>query len=270
MTEGPTAVPARGPLWWAAMVAAVIVFAVACGFLARWQWHRYEDKTQRQQTIARNYDAAPRPVGDVLPAVSTPLPARSTWTPVQVAGRYDVQGQVLVRNRPYYGQYGYEVVVPLQPADGGPALLVDRGWVPNGRTGAAPDAVPPAPSGEVTVVARLKPGEPSQGATDVKGQLGSIHLPTVAQRSGQPMLLGGYGVLARETPQTSPAPSVLPRPQDEGGRGINASYAVQWVLIGVAGLAAPVMLVRRDRRRAEGGEVAARPRKRRIWDDEDE
>ena len=52
---------------------------------------------------------------------------------VRATGRYDAAHQLLVRNRPLEGQVGYYVLTPLV-TDAGPALLVDRGWVPAGAT----------------------------------------------------------------------------------------------------------------------------------------
>ena len=40
---------------------------------------------------------------------------------------------LLVRNRPFEGTYGYEVLVPFIDASGA-TVLVDRGWVQNADT----------------------------------------------------------------------------------------------------------------------------------------
>ena len=50
-----------------------------------------------------------------------------------------------------------------------------------------------------------------------------------------------------------PAPELLGAPELDGGEGINASYAVQWLLFAVAALGFPYWFVRRGRRADEAG-----------------
>jgi cytochrome oxidase assembly protein ShyY1 len=224
------------------------------------------------------------------------LAAKDVWRSVRVSGSYDAQAQVLVRNRPLDGGYGYEVLVPLLPDSGGPALLIDRGWLPNGQTSDAPDSVPAPPAGPVTVTAHLLPSEPAKAGTLPAGQFASIDLARVAAETGQP-LRPAYGVLAAESPAPATAPTKLPEPDDGGYWGVNLSYAFQWGLFAIAGLAFPFVFLRRRRRlRAEDeasltGEsaqtaqpagpkdpatgpvvpaAAGRRKRTRIWDDEDD
>jgi cytochrome oxidase assembly protein ShyY1 len=258
-----------------------VVVAGACVALGRWQWHRFEDKHARKQLVERNYDAPAVPVRQLL-APGSAFDPQQQWRPVRAQGRYDVSATTLVRNRPRdvggSPVYGYEVLVPLVLNDGS-ALLVDRGWVANGTTGDAPgerpDSVPAPPEGRVDVVARLRPSEPRRDQRTPQGQVGSIAVGQVAQAVGRP-LFPAYGALVSESPAAAEAPQPLGPPQLDGGEGINASYAVQWWIFAAAALAFPVWF--RRRRRAESGEsvtddglqLAAAPRRRRIWDDEDE
>lgn len=277
------------------LVLVALLAALACLALGRWQWDRYHTKHERRQLVAANYDAPAIPVRDVLPAGSRELDPRHQWRPVRAAGRYDVGATTLVRNRARDAsgagpQYGYEVLVPLV-LDDGTALLVDRGWLPNGtrgdRPGQQPDVVPPPPSGRVEVVARLRPSEPDRAGQTPPGQVATISVDRVARGLAYP-LLPAYGVLASERPTPDGAPALLARPRLDGGEGINASYAVQWVLFATLALGFPFWFVRRQRalatqprdlHRAEPARAEpARadqahprpPRRRRIWDDEDE
>ncbi len=272
--------------------ALAVVFATACVLLGRWQLHRYQDKHERTQLVSRNYDAPPVTLTSLLPSPTTPFAADLQWRRVTVTGRYDVTGTTLVRNRPWTGPnadatYGYEVVVPLRLADGS-ALLVDRGWIPNGSgrgdPGRAPDSVPAPPPGTVTVVARLRPSERARGSRLAGGQVASLSVDAIAEPLGYPVR-SAYGVLASESPAVTPAPELLDAPERDGSEGINASYAVQWVLFALLGLGFPVWVARRrralaaepDQRRGDAdGELPLRPleparlRKRRIWDADDE
>ena len=139
---------------WLGWFLLVVLASLACLWLGQWQWGRYEDRSARAERIESHYEADPVPVTEVL--TDDPVAIDDEWTRVRATGSYDTGHQVLVRNRPLDGTYGYEVLLPLR-LEGGGTLLVDRGWVPNSPKGAdvAPD-VPPAPDGTVTVTG---PGE---------------------------------------------------------------------------------------------------------------
>jgi cytochrome oxidase assembly protein ShyY1 len=267
------------------LLLVAVVVALGCVGLGRWQWHRYEGKHQRNELVTRNYDAAPVPLAQLLPSPDSRFDPTMQWRPVRVTGTYDVAATTLVRNRARdIGDtgptFGYEVLVPLR-LDDGSALLVDRGWVPNGTSGShpgqEPDSVPAPPPGRVEVLARLRPGEPVKHGDVPAGQVASIDLGQVARATGE-RLYPAYGVLAKETPSAADAPALLGRPELDGGEGVNVSYAVQWVVFALLALGFPFWWLRRQRQQAEHPElrtpvrepVGAAPRKRRIWDDEDE
>jgi cytochrome oxidase assembly protein ShyY1 len=59
----------------------------------------------------------------------------------------------------------------------------------------------------------------------------TIHLPTVAELLDEPTYIGGYGLLASESPSVADMPLAYPKPLlDEGA---HLSYAFQWVAFGV-------------------------------------
>ena len=251
---------------WGGYLALVVVFALACGLLSWWQWARRAEAVAEIERVAVNYDAAPVQVADALPELDAWSESRE-WLPVELTGRYLVDDQLLVRNRPYNGASGFEVLVPFQLADGR-IFVVDRGWVPVGSSIEAPDAVPAPPDGDVTVVARLKPGEPTlPGRTAPEGQLATIHLPSVAELIGDDTYTGAYGLLASE----DPAPSERPQPalKPEANEGPHLSYALQWIAFGVLAFVALVWAFRRERRIAAlpaDEQAAARAPKRRSED----
>jgi cytochrome oxidase assembly protein ShyY1 len=180
--------------------------------------------------VTSNYSATPLPFA-AAEAQFSRLDADKEWTQVELKGRYDVGGQRVVRNRPLNGQPGYEVVVPFRLTTG-QTVVVDRGWLPIGNnTPGRPDSIPEPPSGDVTVVVRLKPGEPElqRGAPD--GQLASIDLPAYAAQLGYPVLTGAYGQLASETPAVATMPYPFPKPSVE--EGTHLSYSLQWFAFGV-------------------------------------
>ncbi len=256
----------RGVRRWGGYLALVLVFAVACGLLSWWQWARRAEAVAEIERVEINYDAAPEPISDVLSSLDA-WSEDDEWLPVELTGHYLVDQQLLVRNRPYNGASGFEVLVPFE-LDDGRIFVVDRGWVPVGSSIEAPDEVPAPPDGEVTVIARLKPGEPTLlGRTAPEGQLATIHLPSVARLVGDDTYVGAYGLLASEDPATSerPAPAVRP----EADEGPHLSYALQWIAFGILAFVALYWAFRRERRIAAlpaDEQAAARSPKRRSDD----
>ena len=272
---------------WAIYVAVAVAFAIACAFLSDWQFSRNEERAAQLALIERNYDAEPVPLADVIPAGGE-LEPQDEWRPVRLTGEYVVDEQLLARNRPHGGTAAFEVLVPFR-LDDGRVLLIDRGWVPPGQDRPEPDAVPTPPDGEVTVIARLRPGEPlpASGRSAPDGQVPTINpalvAETVAPDVGVALELSAYGVLVSEDPAPASAPHALESPSEDPGPHL--SYAIQWILFAVMGFVFIGYVIRTERRHrreeaeeadadaARGSADAAAPasrRRRRDRDAEDE
>lgn len=259
---------------WLGALAAAIAFGLICIYLGSWQYGRYEDRSAAARAVRTNYGAEPVPLEDVLPAGGT-LADAQVWTKVEARGRYATGEALMVRNRPQNVTYGFEALTPLDLRDG-TALLVDRGWVANGpRADVIPD-VPAAPQGEVRVTGWLRQGEPSLDREMPGRLLASINLSEAAQKSGS-NLRDAYLVLESEDVgdgQEPPRPAPLLPPDTDTGP--HFAYAMQWWLGSLAGFVIVGVYLRRevqDAREAatpESQRVPAKPRKRRIWDEEDE
>lgn len=271
---------------WAIYVALAVVFAIACAFLSNWQFSRNEERAAQLALVERNYDAEPVPLAEVIPADGE-LEPQDEWRPVRLTGEYVIDEQLLARNRPHGGTAAFEVLVPFR-LDDGRVLLIDRGWVPPGPDQPEPDAVPAPPDGEVTVVARVRPGEPlpASGRSAPDGQVPTINLAlvaeTVAPDVGETLELSAYGVLVSEDPAPASAPHALESPSEDPGPHL--SYAIQWILFAVMGFVFIGYVIRTERRHrreeaeeaeadaARGSSAVAAPasRHRRDRDAEDE
>jgi len=238
------------PTKWLGYLGVVVVFAIICAFLAHWQWSRHEEKMAVVHQLEQRYDAAPVPLQEAVPTLGAYDPGLE-WQPVTMTGRYLEDETLLVRNRPLNGQPGFEVLVPFQ-VSGGDVFVVDRGWVPTGNAQDAPDLVPAPPSGEVTVVARVKPGEPAVGdRTGVPGtnQIATIQLSEVQARVDGDIYSGTYGLLASEDPAPAEAPVKSSAPEID--TGLNLSYFVQWIMFAVGAFAFLFYVFRQERRNRE-------------------
>lgn len=243
---------------WLSGLAFALAAALVCVLLGVWQWHRREARLARNAVVIANYDRAPQPLAQVLdPQV---LPASQEWAPVRLQGRYLADATILVRNRPLDGAPGYRVLVPFQldpdvgidsSAGAGQVLLVDRGWLPIGATGQGPDTVPMPPRGDVDVVARLRPPEPTDQRGAPQGQTQRITPAALAEDVAAradvapgALITSAYAMMASESPAVSTTPRALPRPEiDEGP---HLSYALQWVVFAVFFVGGWVMLARRQ------------------------
>ncbi|RKS68049.1 cytochrome oxidase assembly protein ShyY1 [Motilibacter peucedani] len=239
----------RQPRWiW--LTLAVVAVSLLFARLGLWQWHRAQAKWASNDAVTTRAHATPVPAQSLLSTDRKPG-KRDEWRQVSLTGTYDVAHTVLLRNSVEDGDRGYEVVVPLRPASG-PALLVDRGFILANGTALALPAVPPPPSGEVTVVGRVRP--PDKGSLQLSEETST---PTVkrlvpreiAQSQGVGPVYDAYVERSSETPTASGTPRELDLPSADVG--LNLAYFVQWyafILVAVGGWWA---LLRRDVRDAE-------------------
>lgn len=252
-----------------------VVWAVACVFLGRWQWHRYEDKSLSQHQVSDNYNAAPVAVTSILHDKDTKLSPNDKWRQVKLVGHYEPAKKLLVRNRPNDGYFGYELVIPFDQRSG-PTVLVDRGWLDNGRTANEPRTVPPTPGGTVTVIGWLQPGEQAKNNQPVPGQVASINLDTIAELTNDDLLTGGYVLMRSEKPApaaTTKGLAALPKPDPCTYAGINFSYALQWWAAAIGGILLMLYRCWKEEQEAVHGPKPPKPKKPkkvRIWDEEDE
>ena len=264
---------------WLTALAVAALFAGACVYLGRWQWSQHEDRAANAHRITSHYFASPVPLSRAMPEPNANLPRAKEWTLVSATGRYADRSLMLVRNRPNNGVFGYEVVIPLELADG-TSLLVDRGWIPNGQNAAEPSPVPATPTGDITVTGWLRMGEPSLRRQLPTGQLASINLTEARAQTGA-SLYGAYLILRGEA---GPPGQGIVRPraleEPDTGEGPHLAYALQWWLSAPVGFALVLVGARREHLEASrsndsarAGAAAApsprRVRKTRIWDEED-
>lgn len=216
---------------WLSYLLLTAIFAGACVALSTWQFARRDEARQEISRVLANYNSEPVPLESVLPELESFNPD-DKWIPVTVTGTYLTENQLIVRSRPREQVAGVEVITPLRTTDGS-IFIIDRGWLPANENPEDPYVIPNPPSGVVTVVARLKAGEPSiPGREMTEGQLATIELPLIEEVLNEPTYTGAYGLLDSETPgpvEQTPLPALKPS-LDEGA---HLSYALQWIMFGL-------------------------------------
>ena len=84
---------------WLTWFLLAVLFAVACGFLANWQFNRRAEAVSKIELVLKNYNQEPLLLEEVLDFDETEIRANQ-WRPVVLEGQYLPEGSVLVRSRP--------------------------------------------------------------------------------------------------------------------------------------------------------------------------
>lgn len=227
----------RRPRWafflrpgWLALVGVVIAFAYLCfTVLAPWQLGKNTKTTRENAQISRSLKAEPVPLTGVLPRQDSLAPDEQ-WQRVTATGHYLPDRQVLARLRVIEGDPAFEVLVPFA-VDGGPTVLVDRGYVKPEQGSRVPPFAP-APGGTVTIVARLRDSEPvPEGKNpfreDGAQQVYAINTPQISTLLDVP-LTAAYLQLVDDQPGGLGA---IGLPHLDSGPFL--SYGIQWIAFGI-------------------------------------
>ncbi len=248
---------------WIALALVVVGFAAACFWvLAPWQLGKNSQNEHQNDLIKRAESAEPVPV-DELYRDGRPI-TDAEWSRVQLTGSYLPDKEVVVRLRSVDGSPAYEVLTPFAETSGS-TYLVNRGYV-TPEQGTALPPITPAPTGQVTVQARIRASESTMPGREPRTEAGAIQVysidPVLISRTVDVPLAAGYLQLTDGQPG---ALGVISLPQLETGPYL--SYGLQWLAFG---LMAPLGLgyfawseIKQRRANASGTDVPPRrPRER--------
>lgn len=242
-------------------ILLLIVFlaaAAVCARLGIWQLDRAYERANlaEEHAKAEATEQTPDPLGSVLRPQET-FGGSLVGKLVTVTGTFDSSSRLLVAGRQLEGETGYLVLEPLvveddgsngaswQDLSGNPKLPVVRGWVPQDAVdtdGQISDEwaakIESSPS-STSIVGWLQAGESTLDSNLPEGQTNSISSAALANAWGSPIYSGYLVVQSAEPAQTSEL-LLLPRPQVEGGEGLNLQnlfYALQWWVFGAFAIA---------------------------------
>ncbi|MBO0680464.1 SURF1 family protein [Mycolicibacterium sp. S2-37] len=244
---------------WLALFVVVLAFAYLCfTVLAPWQLGKNTTTSRENSQISRSLTAEPVPLTAVLPEQHSSAPDQQ-WQRVTATGRYLPDAQVLARLRVIDGDPAFEVLVPFA-VDGGPTVLVDRGYV-EPVNGSQVPSIDPVPAGTVTITARLRDPEPvPAGKEPLRGQGGDTGIQVYAINPGQISALTGVPLAGSYLQLVEDQPGglgVIPLPHLDAGPFL--SYGIQWIAFGIIApiglgyfIYAEIRQRRRDRAAADG------------------
>lgn len=213
-----------------ALALVVVAFTYLCFMvLAPWQLGKNARASRENRQIEYAVNAAPVPVTTVLPQQDSSAPD-AQWRRVTATGHYLSEAQVLARLRVVEGDTAFEVLVPFV-VDGGPTVLVDRGYV-RPEPGSHLPPIPNLPDQTVTITARLRDSEATMAgknpfSRDGFQQVYSISTQQISALTSIP-LAGSYLQLVENQPGGL---GVLGVPHLDPGPFL--SYGIQWISFGI-------------------------------------
>ena len=222
----------------------VVVFSAAVGMLglARWQWNRH---LERDAFVANVRDKEQLPATDLAPLLISATPAEIEYRTVAAAGAY-IAGQQLVEIlQTQNGVNGVNVLTPFQ-IDGGPIVIVNRGFLAGGQP--IPD--PPAGTLRIGGTARRselrRTGELTDNSDGATIEIRRIELSVVENKLGI-TVAPIYIDFTKSIPPSPVPPSPVLAPNLSGGPP-HVSYTVQWIIFSFAAVVGWVFAIRRTRR----------------------
>ena len=241
---------------WVLFAIVVALLAWLAWALGEWQFHRLEDRKDRNAIVERNSAAEPVPVEEVL-AAGEDVPDSEQYRRVTAQGEYDVEDTVVVRYRTRDGASGIDVVVPLITAEG-TALLVDRGWLASDNRGASPDDVPAPPAGTVTVTGWVRQ-DATGDSTHVSDQsTRAISSSEIGDALGI-TTYGGFVDLDSEDPEPEQPLEKAELPDLDNGP--HFFYGLQWWFFGLLAVGGFLYLAYDEWRGGPGAERLRRARR---------
>lgn len=208
--------------------AIALLMIAGCLLATQWQFERGVARADRNDLIVAQSALAPVPLGTIVGKVE-----EHEWKSVTVQGTFDVSRQILLRNRYFEGQYGFEVLTAFTSTDGN-LFWVDRGWVKAGASATITPDVPAPPAGEVEILGRVRldtslpQGNFFALPSDGTGLISEAN----AQSSNSDVGIDSkfyLDLVSGNLPELTPAvPAELPELSD----GPHFAYALQWIIFG--------------------------------------
>ncbi|GAB4577570.1 MAG: SURF1 family protein [Anaerolineales bacterium] len=240
--------------WW-----STLLVLAAMGVMLRlgiWQLERLEQRRAFNARVLAGQNAPPL---ELTQATLTDPLEDMEYRTVTVTGEYDVEHQVALRNRVWYGKPGYDLLTPLKIAGTDMAILVNRGWVPVSFIPGGEQTYPAPGVVTLTGIIRLSQSAPDFGGSGavtpradeiltvvslvnveaIAAQLPYPILPVYIQRAPDASLPADVNAW---TDQHLPYPGL---PEIEISEGPHLGYALQWFTFAlILGLGYPVFIVR--------------------------
>jgi len=220
--------------------SVALVLIALCLLASQWQWNKGQTQTSQNSIIKANIIKSP--LGSLA---SVAVPIDYQWQRASLAGHFITDKQILVRNRYYQGQYGFEVLHLFQSAQG--KIWINRGWVKAGTTAETPPQIPAISTIDTRILTRIRSEDLSR---QLQGSFFALpHKSQSAFTSAQQFSESDFNfyldLLQSDTPQNKPlSPIDLP----DLSNGPHYAYAIQWLAFALLTLIGRGLLFRETQR----------------------
>jgi len=231
--------------------------ALLCYAMGYWQFTRFQEKRVYFAEVERQEAKGVQAID----------PNREDWSEwryatVRLSGEFDYEREMVLTNRSMANTPGVRVVTPLRLTDGGPAVLVDRGFLPYDRY-VDGQRERFQPGGERTVEGVLRPSKtktfflaPEQRPPE-SGEWRErwLRLEIEAMTAQLPYQVAPLYV--EQTNQAGEYPVYDPKTVMSAGRHLN--YAIQWASFGTFSLFLGLFFQFRRKPQTSENQAAAAP-----------
>lgn len=233
---------------WLLTTLLVFLGTALCIRLGIWQLNRLESRRAFNAQVESMRVLPPLDLNQV----GTASIAEMEWRSVKVAGEYDFENQIVLRNQYYGDQYGYHLWTPL--LFDGTAVLVDRGWMPADGNSAPSDWRKYDEPGIVNIAGQIRLGQTKPALGGVADALPENGVRLEIWNNGDVEHITGqlpYPALPvyiqLNTDESDSEPPIPFQPEIELTEGPHFGYALQWfTFASILFIGYPVYLRKQD------------------------
>lgn len=226
---------------WLLFHIAILTSVVGMLLLARWQWDRHIARDAFVNMVHGRQDAEPTDLAPQLAAGSDA--AKIEWLVVRATGTYLPGGQLTQINRTQNGVNGINVLTPFQ-IDGGPIIIVNRGFVPDGTTVSAAPTESLLIGGTARTSQKRKTGELTDNESAGNTEIRRVDLAVISKLTN--LELAPVYIDFKASVPASATPPVPVPPPNLGSGPPHVSYTGQWIFFSLCAIAGWVFAVRRS------------------------
>lgn len=245
--------------WLVATILVIIAMAVMVR-LGKWQLDRLAQRQAFNARVQAQIDAPPVTLqGDTIQRADL---TSMEYRKIRLTGKYDNSQEIAIRNQTLNGQWGVDLITPLQIDGSDTYILVNRGWIP-GDEYSSGNWSKFDENGQVTVEGIIrysqdkadfgfrrdpipKPGDPPLKTWNF------VNIPGLSQQIPYHLL----PVYVQQAPD--PGWTGLPirtQPTLDLSEGPHMSYALQWFSFAIIlGVGYPIFIRKREEARKKSGE----------------
>ena len=241
------------PRW---IISHIFVLVMVGAFIVAgfWQLSRLQDKRDRNDRVTARTALAVADETDLARPGDYAGAAGLEFRRATATGTYLADQEILVRARSRDSAPGSWILTPLQ-LDDGMAVVVNRGWIPNGGEFESVPKRYEAPAGEVTVTGLVRKTEtrgrfgPKDPTTGTLENLARADIGRLDEQVDEDVLPFYLQLQEQDPAITSTDPRPVPAPElDEGP---HLSYAFQWFTFALMTVIIYPLILRRRAREIE-------------------